>query len=184
MGPRHFSRGIISIDMPVCPEPNRFNGAAAFQPRNSLTGRDSTTGSFALQWGRGISAAEFVGRLRVSVMRAPASMGPRHFSRGITLAPNMSEGIVMLQWGRGISAAELASNRPVMDPSSGRFNGAAAFQPRNLVHLFPAPVILHASMGPRHFSRGIRVLPQALNLSTVASMGPRHFSRGICPFRA
>ena len=60
----------------------RFNGAAAFQPRNYSTGlSDKEPGS--------------------------ASMGPRHFSRGILSRLAETSPATWLQWGRGISAAEL-----------------------------------------------------------------------------
>ena len=63
-------------------EYKRFNGAAAFQPRN-YKNHIEMQAVFQLQWGRGISAAEF------AVMRR------------YVIIP-----FLKLQWGRGISAAE------------------------------------------------------------------------------
>ena len=63
--------------------------------------------AFRLQWGRGFSAAE-------RLIKILNEMVP----------------ILTLQWGRGFSAAESAE-APAHDPKlGGRFNGAAAFQPR------------------------------------------------------
>ena len=64
-------------------------------------------------------------------VRGVASMGPRHFSRGIIKVILMYAFHYSLQWGRGISAAELLKNIKV-----GGMN-------------------VKASIGPRHFSRGI-----------------------------
>ena len=133
---------------------------------------------------------------------ALASMGPRHFSRGTD--PRMSDGagagllqwgrgisaaestrgwgwsmvMIMLQWGRGISAAESATPLPGDDDLQG-FNGAAVFQPRNLWCPCCGQRLSQASMGPRHFSRGIDERVGVVDGYDNASMGPRYFSRGI-----
>ena len=64
-----------------------------------------TVGSM-LQWGRGISAAESHGVVSADHPLTEASMGPRHFSRGIHPYPSNVKRPPLLQWGRGISAAE------------------------------------------------------------------------------
>ena len=179
-----------------------FNGAAAFQPRNPSTTLTRRMLTEMLQWGRGISAAESASSGPVSgwwwslqwgrgISAAESICEPDdlcskitlQWGRGISAAESKAavEGIqdaAELQWGRGISAAE--SNRWVVSITyPGSFNGAAAFQPRN-----PSEGILcydchYASMGPRHFSRGILRVRMNLTSRMNASMGPRHFSRGI-----
>ena len=91
---------MVGMTLPVC-----FNGAAAFQPRN-LAEKITASGVVL------------------------ASMGPRHFSRGIEDYGDIFTLLYKLQWGRGISAAEsvLSDASQKADTS---FNGAAAFQPRN-----------------------------------------------------
>ena len=153
MGPRHFSRGIDPLLGRPAGQLPGFNGAAAFQPRNFL-GPAARPDRFGLQWGRGISAAELPCSIGGMLPRYDASMGPRHFSRGISYwrwtdrrmlqcfngaaafqPRNLvysvdSRQIKALQWGRGISAAEfrICWASGLMTHS---FNGAAAFQPRN-----------------------------------------------------
>ena len=63
-------------------------------------------GDSGLQWGRGFSAAES--------------------STGLS----GTDCIYLLQWGRGFSAAESCGTATLPGESGGRFNGAAAFQPR------------------------------------------------------
>ena len=63
-------------------EPKGFNGAAALQPRKAPTTRRRCWKLFALQWGRGSSAAEGLPPSARGVPADPASMGPRLFSRG------------------------------------------------------------------------------------------------------
>ena len=82
-------------------------------------------------------------------------MGPRHFSRGISTA------------------------NKELRPDQQSFNGAAAFQPRNCSGIVGWYPDVHASMGPRHFSRRIWAMGQLDRKHQDASMGPRHFSRGI-----
>ncbi len=128
-------------------------------------------------------------------------MGPRHFSHGTIWASLMFLVALSLQWGRGISATELTSHwisRPsrwcfngaaafqprnlACEPPSARpprsFNGAAAFQPRNYLHAYGPGTRERPSMGPRHFSRGTLESVKDANKLQTASMGPRHFSRG------
>ncbi len=133
-----------------------------------------------LQWGRGFSAAE-------SGQSAKASPYT-----------------VQLQWGRGFSAAESKLGRLSGD-RVGRFNGAAASQPRSLHFCQGLPGTFSlASMGPRLLSRGVEggeiVIPRwlaelqwgrgfsaaesreflpSVSPRRVASMGPRLLSRGV-----
>ncbi len=109
-----------------------FNGAAAFQPRNFDLTCERMLEQQLLQWGRGISAAELPIEPARAGRHVYASMGPRHFSRG-TLPIHVYA---------------------YQDIS--RFNGAAAFQPRNYISTGRTSDRLTASMGPRHFSRGTR----------------------------
>ena len=60
----------------------RFNGATAFQPWKVKTTTSHQTRSTKLQWGHGISAVESVVSGSSDFHAMPASMGPRHFSRG------------------------------------------------------------------------------------------------------
>ena len=133
----------------------RFNGATAFQPwnfprlRSGSTAREGFNGATAFQpWNSRTVAT------RTSAVTA--SMGPRHFSRGIDfiLAPTPMSNHE-LQWGHGISAVEFSHHR--------RLDGEP----------------IGASMGPRHFSRGIGGSTVPGSRGSIASMGPRHFSRGI-----
>ncbi len=96
-----FGRSASHPGMRCC-----FNGAAAFQPRNYRQDRRPTGG------------------------HQRASMGPQHFSRGISHTGWTCRTCRSLQWGRSISAAEFrpATGAPIPRV---RFNGAAAFQPRN-----------------------------------------------------
>ena len=85
-----------------------------------------------------------------------------------------------LQWGRGFSAAESSAARRSRRRQYGRFNGAAAFQPRKAAaDRARAASTDAASMGPRLFSRGKRIATaDDLGQRRHASMGPRLFSRG------
>ena len=129
MGPRHFSRGIDITTTALYVLPGASMGPRHFS-RGIWQWWWSTRPTRSLQWGRGISAAEFL--------------------EGVTF-PTV---VVALQWGRGISAAELPGRVPTPRTRWG-FNGAAAFQPRNLPCHVHAAGRSRASMGPRHFSRGI-----------------------------
>ena len=130
MGPRHRCRGIV-LDEPV--------------PRRCI----------ALQWGRGIDAAEFCRSWRTSRWPACASMGPRHRCRGISDAS-------------GPAAAVCTAS---MGPRH-RCRGIGLRHSRSTVQS-------RASMGPRHRCRGIvRCMSQARG-TPHASMGPRHRCRGI-----
>ena len=161
MGPRLFSRGNLNHSCVLSCKNNGFNGAAAFQPRKSVVvecfGR---VGRALFQWGRGFSAAE---------MRQPANR------------ESLSK---WLQWGRGFSAAEIREAELKARTQSG-FNGAAAFQPRKYRVPMARDIAAYiASMGPRLFSRGNRIIsgwPTCCGSS--ASMGPRLFSRGNRPIR-
>ena len=130
MGPRHFSRGIRHRQASASSRRSSFNGAAAFQPRNSAERRSGM-----------ILAGRFNGA---------AAFQPRNSSCVV-----------------------------VDDVLSSCFNGAAAFQPRNFSPAIDADSGEKASMGPRHFSRGILILAALDIQQLLASMGPRHFSRGI-----
>ena len=107
-----------------------------------------------LQWGRGISAAELLGDCGLWSFCWPASMGPRHFSRGTR------------------------RRRLHLIFQLDCFNGAAAFQPRNCRGLLSVCHHSISSMGPRHFSRGTRLVSPRMTWWNGSSMRPRHFSRG------
>ncbi len=130
MGPQHFSRGIFLAD-----GSRPFPCNASMGPQHFSRGigirYDAVDATYrGLQWGRSISAAELGFELLTVGVFIPASMGPQHFSRGINLSAYRMASSCWLQWGRSISAAELrrASYGSAWKP---RFNGAAAFQPRN-----------------------------------------------------
>ena len=78
------------------------------------------------------------------------------------------DALATLQWGRGSSAAESVGMVIVGIPVWGRFNGAAALQPRKDADLGD-PELIHriASMGPRLFSRGKDVEHQGEALTAL-----------------
>ena len=179
-----WGRGISAAELrgpslrcwPSC----RFNGAAAFQPRNlrecweGQSWQPSFNGAAAFQ-PRNFGRQAWVRRL------PNASMGPRHFSRGIVCVHPISvRWVLKLQWGRGISAAEfspLAAGKRCLSC----FNGAAAFQPRNCSASGSGlREDRKASMGPRHFSRGITPSPSSnqmdpASFNGAAAFQPRNF---------
>ena len=105
MGPRHFSRGIWRIVFWI-------------------------SGTNRLQWGRGISAAESVVAPPPVPHLGLASMGPRHFSRGIWFELDYPVGLGLASMGpQHFSRGIRPRGRGVS--TTCRFNGAAAFQPRN-----------------------------------------------------
>ncbi len=110
-----------------------FNGAAAFQPRNLSPETIPQMTDGKLQWGRSISAAEF-GKTRYKITSPVSLQWGRSISAAeFTTTANMTTvPIPALQWGRSISAAEFGGGR-------------ADVRKGNL-----------ASMGPQHFSRGIK----------------------------
>ena len=180
MGPRPFSRGNQLEKPSTSGYDQSFNGAAAFQPRKSRHKRRRLAAVLALQWGRGLSAAEmttlldrlaaadagfngaaafqprkFRARRAASRGRLLASMGPRPFSRGNDASPSAHRG-----------------HRDC-------FNGAAAFQPRKSHgQISSTTTTASASMGPRPFSRGNERRRGSDVCHRPASMGPRPFSRG------
>ena len=151
MGPRLFSRGNPRGGDLRGRIAQRFNGAAAFQPRKPVrrSGRSSSTSRFngaaafqprkpqskgakgrhrqRLQWGRGFSAAETGGN------------------------PTGNSPTLPLQWGRGFSAAETPRRLVSRHLGVLRFNGAAAFQPRKLVHIDPVIPNAHRFNGAAAF---------------------------------
>ena len=108
MGPRHFCRGITENGVFPMSALLRFNGATAFLPWNQRTKPNSqrigtcfngataflpwnpfaaargSCPAFWLQWGHGISAVESNKKLLDYNAKVAASMGPRHFCRGIS----------------------------------------------------------------------------------------------------
>ncbi len=126
-------------------------GFSAAEITSEASGADTLA---LLQWGRGFSAAEmYLGRQIYPVLCA--SMGPRLFSRGNGVQGFLrAAGGVLLQWGRGFSAAEISAHD--RDRSGGDL----------------------ASMGPRLFSRGnarelSRVLPGRGCFNGAAAFQPR-----------
>ncbi len=83
-----------------------FNGAAALRPRKCAEALSLSFTILALQWGRGLAAAEIFWPVLL-------------LSRMLTL-----------QWGRGLAAAEMPTPRTSRWPSTPGFNGAAALRPR------------------------------------------------------
>ena len=155
MGPRHFCRGISAWPSNRRAPYSSFNGATAFLPWNQFLHGDHLAGDHELQWGHGISAVESISNHRILMSLGPlqwghgisavesrhleiadiqhprASMGPRHFCRGIlqhregarrralaSMGPrhfcrgiprssgSRGSGQHGLQWGHGISAVE------------------------------------------------------------------------------
>jgi len=108
-----------------------------------------------LQWGRGLSAAEIQPTDRRGAGAAPASMGPRPLSRGNSKRRPRRLSTKRTSMGprpcsRGNDASGACCAR-----RRRCFNGAAAFQPRKCVAGEAAYVTLGvASMGPRLFGRG------------------------------
>ncbi len=108
-----------------------------------------------LQWGRGLSAAETPPVWCPQESARPCFNGAAAFQpRKRERKPMSLNGVGRLQWGRGLSAAET--------------RGPDDQQQRDL----------HASMGPRPFSRGNDSLGSEIIDRYEASMGPRPFSRG------
>ena len=180
-----------------------------------------------LQLGRGFSAAERSASANRDPMKYPASIGPRLFSRGkarwqkdVDIAMNASIGPRLfsrgkrtcgprgtcptsLQLGRGFSAAERQA-RPAPWKTCGRFNWAAAFQPRKdgrsrapcfvsswlqLGRGFSAaescfwPMACVWGMGCFNWAaafqpRKVGGVPERRRARHSASIGPRLFSRG------
>ena len=130
MGPRPFSRGKSGDPRPAG-DPARFNGAATFQPRKARQCVWQARSVRACFNGAATFQSRKAGRRLRHTLPAPASMGPRPFSRGKdAIGRAIAAASLTLQWGRDLSAAE----RPC------RPSGPAA-------HTV-------ASMGPRPFSRG------------------------------
>ena len=63
MGPRLFSRGNAGGCSGSSPSSGSFNGAAALQPRKWRASTAMRPSATSLQWGRGSSAAEMLGRI-------------------------------------------------------------------------------------------------------------------------
>jgi len=142
MGPRLFSRGKTpgtATDSPTSRPLQWGRGCSAAESRNHSPMAHTYS---VLQWGRGCSAAERGG--------PPGSIQP----------PST------LQWGRGCSAAERVRRSMQSRRRTGRFNGAAAVQPRKgALAVGICPEYLEASMGPRLFSRGKLVKIRSLTMS-------------------
>ena len=135
-------------------------------------------GVFELQWGHGVSAVERSPGAARSVRAAPASMGPRRFSRGKREGHVWWTSMTALQWGHGVSAVERCARSKadamVRLLQWGHGVSAVESQPPHRLRQGARS----ASMGPRRFSRGKAALATALAPASAASMGPRRFSRG------
>ena len=138
------------------PPSSCFNGATAFQPWNYGQENHYHCPKRLLQWGHGISAVEFAqlhsGIAGLQMLQWGHGISAVEFCMPLCSVPSIGR----LQWGHGISAVELQSGFARHDVSL-CFNGATAFQPWNYRML--RDILLHsaASMGPRHFSRGIQM---------------------------
>ena len=178
-----WGRGSSAADgMEFCPlrcNFGSFNGAAALQPRKGRYPPPWSAKNQTLQWGRGSSAAEGNVCGSANHFVDSASMGPRLFSRGrFNAERGLPVSVFLLQWGRGSSAAEGRWVDVGSDAKSGRFNGAAALQPRKAARRNTILWVCRASMGPRLFSRGRDADVDGMFDLSDASMGPRLFSRG------
>ena len=91
-----------------------------------------------------------------AVVRDVASMGPRHFSRGKEPEPTPARaGSRELQWGHGISAVEsLPTTRKIVLNVFGLQWGHGISAVESHCGQNDQRTQYHASMGPRHFSRG------------------------------
>ncbi len=159
MGPRHCCRGIRARRSSILLVKSSFNGAAALLPRNQYSDDGGSADDLALQWGRGIAAAESVAGAAEEHQEGSASMGPRHCCRGIGMVPRRNlEGNMSFNG----AAALLPRNqrhRVEREDRKSRFNGAAALLPRNRTqNPSRSAQRAFASMGPRHCCRGILAL--------------------------
>ena len=154
MGPRHFSRGIQRRGGPGGARP-----AASMGPRHFSRGIPGMSKRAArrrrLQWGRGISAAELPGTPTSVILgccfNGAAAFQPRNYAG----APHVRVLKEMLQWGRGISAAELHT-RVVWAHWNHTLQWGRGISAAELpIPAVGLPPQTGASMGPRHFSRGI-----------------------------
>ncbi len=100
MGPRLNSRGIGGKPGAPDPVPDRFNGAAAEQPRNLVVPNAGEVRELASMGPRLNSRGIGWGRTRRATPLG-ASMGPRLNSRGILAAALEKADALALQWGRG-----------------------------------------------------------------------------------
>ncbi len=85
---------------------------------------------FALQWGRGFSAAEIRKEQELAGLRIRLQWGRGFSAAEMKRAPMGGPYEGRLQWGRGFSAAEIPRTPTAWPLSIPSFNGAAAFQPR------------------------------------------------------
>jgi len=129
MGPRLFSRGKV-MNLASVTESKLLQWGRGCSAAERVGRRPLLPFLRKLQWGRGCSAAESSTHDVARVGTQRASMGPRLFSRGKVGYVGDDRRTGPLQWGRGCSAAESA---------------AGAVRNGGLVR---------ASMGPRLFSRG------------------------------
>ncbi len=229
MGPRHCCRGILLRACEGASPTISFNGAAALLPRNQrraieaaerarlasmgprhccrgipIVPNNDMPSMQALQWGRGIAAAESLLPRTLSFEDQLLQWGRGIAAAESALGLRIRDQLIELQWGRGIAAAESDAQSSARPPTRTRFNGAAALLPRNRddrVQRGRTPI---ASMGPRHCCRGIcwamsgprcagRTLQWGRGIAAAestapaagdtalgaASMGPRHCCRGI-----
>jgi len=160
-------------------------GEASMWPRPFGRGRGEPAFTImydpALQCGRGLSAAEgssasttpcstsvasmwprpFGRGRRRRVAQSPcapgASMWPRPFGRGRRRPYDDEPPSTLLQCGRGLSAAEGEVTIAVVCTAN-RFNVAAAFRPRKASAEFQTRPSCVASMWPRPFGRGRRLI--------------------------
>ena len=158
MGPRHFSRG--KSDIGTAMATSAWSGAS-MGPRHFSRGKlifnptVQTAKDVWLQWGHGISAVESINRPNGHHWIQFASMGPRHFSRGKKkhhTSSNVTK--LTLQWGHGISAVERSCTRSLLNLVSALQWGHGISAVESLVWPGVSKLMMLASMGPRHFSRG------------------------------
>jgi len=154
MGPRLFSRGNQPVEENGRGFCFSFNGATAIQPWKPIRCYRTLENKGKLQWGHGYSAVETI----------PASVSPI--------------GHIMLQWGHGYSAVETRLCVRLFGNTS-RFNGATAIQPWK--HDAQWDIVgLHDALQWGHGYSAVETTPiiESFDSKEQASMGPRLFSRG------
>ena len=155
-----------------------FNEAAAFQPRKA-----SGTGSVRVAVRSFNGAAAF--QPRKADLCRPAAPARTGFNGAAAFQPrkggdsSLCIGIAArLQWGRGSSAAESQFAIIILTKFIHASMGPRRFSRGKDKYRKYKAILTLASMGPRRFSRGKDKYRKYKAILTLASMGPRRFSRG------
>ncbi len=182
MGPRSFDRGdqevrssiesLVTLQWgrgPLTAEtapvsPTRSWAKPLQWGRGPLTaetsnGKGGVANCAGLQWGRGPLTAETLGRGPMNPTDREASMGPRSFDRGDNLQLCMVQTEhSQLQWGRGPLTAETEERRHMGFASGGLQWGRGPLTAETSDAAVTAADQPAASMGPRSFDRGDRII--------------------------